>query len=122
MESGVWALTGVVAGGLLTGLLNLIQQRRTFQQEREMYLLKHSGVEIVRHLLRTTLEHSSFVERSFDALRKPIGGYTDEEIRKFLHDVGPRRRVRPDGSEWWYLLERGEERIEGLRGREEKNS
>lgn len=115
MESGIWALVGVVVGSMLTGLLNLVQQRRAFEHEKSMYLLRNSGTEMVKQLLTAMLEHRRFVERSFAALRQPIGGYSDDQVRQLLHEVGARRRTREDGSEWWYLVSREDERLERLR-------
>jgi hypothetical protein len=41
-----------------------------------------------------------------------VGGYSDEAIRQFLHEIGARRTERDDGAEeWWYLTSRQQERI-----------
>ncbi len=40
------------------------------------------------------------------------GGYSDEAIRQFLHEIGARRSERDDGAEeWWYLTSRQQERV-----------
>lgn len=112
MDAWIATLLGVVVGGSLTGLFGMLQQRRAFEHEKSMWLLKNGSAETVKSLLMAMLEHGKYVERSFDALKQPIGGYTDDQIRQMLHEVGARRVERADGSEWWYLTSRSEERIE----------
>jgi hypothetical protein len=45
-------------------------------------------------------------------LRKALGGFTDDELRKILVRAGAVRVYREDGSEWWRLLSRMDEYIE----------
>lgn len=121
MSAPFWALLGVVIGGLLGGVMNYILQAKRFAHEKEMFLLKNQSAEVVKSLLKEMLSHSSYTDRSFDALRKPIGGYSDDEVRKFLHEVSAKRIAR-DGEEWWYLIAREEERIKFLRARKAKKA
>ncbi|MEZ4412419.1 MAG: hypothetical protein R2910_05500 [Gemmatimonadales bacterium] len=106
-----WAIIGVVVGGALTGLFSYALQMRQFAHTKEMFLLRHQSREVVKGLLLDMLSHESFTDRSYAALKRPIGGYTDESIRQLLHEVGARRLERADGTEWWYLMSRGEERL-----------
>lgn len=110
MTDALWALVGVVVGCLGTGIFNLIAQGRQFRHNQEMYLFQNKATETVKGLLTEMLNHRSYVDRSFPALKAPIGGYTDDEIRQFLHEIGAKRVIRDDGSEWWYLLSRRDER------------
>jgi len=100
-----------VVGGALTGLFNMVLQRRQFSHNKEMFLLQNQSREVVKGLLLDMLNHESFTDRSFSALKRPIGGYPDGEIRLLLHEVGARRYDRADGKEWWYLIAREEERL-----------
>lgn len=66
---------------------------------------------------RKLLKHKSFVERSFDAIQKQLGGWDDEpdELRRILVRAGAVRTFRKEGDakvEWWYLLSREKERIQ----------
>src|SRR3546814_2838944 len=55
--------------------------------------------------------HKSYTDRSFLALKERIGGYSDDQIRQFLHEIGAKKTSRADGAqEWWYLASRQEER------------
>lgn len=112
MESAHWAILGVIVGSLFSGLFILLSQGRAFANEKEMYLLKNKGAEAVKKILSDMLNHRSYTDRSFSALRAAVGGYTDDQVRQFLHEVDARRTTRDEGAEeWWYLAARQEERI-----------
>ena len=111
MADAMWALIGVAVGAGITGLVNWIQQTRQFAHDREMFTLKNKSADMVKAILAEMLNHRRYVERSFEALKKSVGGYPDEAIRQFLHEIGARRTERDDGAEeWWYLTSRQQER------------
>ena len=58
------------------------------------------------------LNHKSYTDRSFETLKKHLGGFDDDELRKILVRAGAIRNYRDDGSEWWRLLSRMDEFIE----------
>ena len=64
---------------------------------------------------RHYLGHKGYTDRSFDTLKKHLGGFEDDELRKILVRAGAIRVFREDGSEWWRLLERSAEYIEKKR-------
>ncbi|SHG30886.1 hypothetical protein [Flagellimonas flava] len=116
MSDAIWALIGVVVGGLLTGWINYGLQKRQFQHNFEMFRLENQSKETVKSILTDLLWHKKFIDRSMKALKQNIGGYTEDEIRQLLHEVGAVKTTRKkDNTEWWYLKERGEERIEYLK-------
>lgn len=119
MSDAAWALAGVVVGSLATGLFNLLLQQKQFRHNKEMFRLQNQGTEIVKGFLTEMLSHRSYTDRSFAALKAPIGGYRDDEIRQLLHEVGAKKTTRDDGSEWWYLLSRQDERIAKKQARHE---
>ena len=116
MADAMWALIGVAVGAGITGLVNWIQQSRQFAHDREMFTLKSTSADMVKAILAEMLNHRRYVERSFEALKKSVGGYSDEAIRQFLHEIGARRTERDDGAEeWWYLTSRQQERVARVR-------
>jgi hypothetical protein len=110
MTDAAWALTGVIVGSIGTGFFNLLLQNKQFKHNKEMFLLQNKGTEIIKNFLTEMLSHSSYTDRSFSALKAPIGGYSEDEIRQLLHEVGAKKTSRDDGTEWWYLLSRQDER------------
>ena len=112
MSEGWWAIGGALIGAITTGAISYLLLRRQNFHEKEMFLLKNKSAENVKNLLTKMLGHKSYIDRSFDALCKPIGGYSDDEIRQFLHEVGARKFRRNNGAvEWWYLESRQKDRI-----------
>ncbi len=113
MSEGWWALGGVVIGAIASGAINLVLQGRQFAHEKEMHVLQNQSSENVKSLLTEMLSHKSYTDRSFDAIRKKVGGFTDDEIRQILHEVGAKKTARHDDmKEYWYLATREAERIE----------
>ena len=110
MTDAAWALTGVITGSIGTGLFNLLLQHKQFKHNKEMFLLQNKGTEIIKNFLTEMLSHHIYTDRSFSELKAPIGGYGDDEIRQFLHEIGAKKTSREDGTEWWYLLSRQDER------------
>src|SRR5690606_32160894 len=93
--------------------INLMLQRRQFKHEKEMHVLQNQSSENVKSLLTEMLGHKSYTDRSFDAIRRKVGGFTDDEIRQLLHEVGANKVSRNDDKkEYWYLEIREGERIE----------
>lgn len=112
MAEALWALLGVLVGTIGTGLFSLRAQTKQFAHEKEMHLLKNKGVEMVKLILIEMLNHRSYTDRSFAALKAAVGGYSDDQIRTFLHEIEAKKTSREsDPSEWWYLSARSEERI-----------
>ncbi|MFM9836405.1 MAG: hypothetical protein ACKVOA_09930 [Methylophilaceae bacterium] len=111
-ENAAWALGGVVIGGLISIFGNLIIQRRQHNHEKNMRSQENKSEDMVKSILEELLNHKSYTDRSLSALKQRIGGYSDDEIRQFLHEVGAVKTSRKnDSQEWWYLKSREKERI-----------
>lgn len=112
MTDAGWALLGVLVGAAAPGFFSWRLQSRQFEHEKEMFRLQNKSAEMVKAMLQEMLNHQSYTDRSFLALKERAGGYTDNEIRQFLHEIGARSTRRSDGTEeWWYLVSREPERI-----------
>lgn len=109
-EEAKWALIGVAVGAILTGGINYLLQLSQFKHNRDMFLMENLSKEQVKEILLDLLNHKNFTDRSFSALRKRVGGYTDDELRKMLHEVGAKKSTSRTDDEWWYLKDRAEER------------
>ena len=50
------------------------------------------------------LSHYRWVDRSFDAIRKKVVGFSDDDIKLLLHEVEAKKSTRDVGNEeWWYF-------------------
>lgn len=116
MVDAMWALVGVAVGAGITGAINWMQQTRQHAHEQEMFTLKNKSADMVKAILAEMLNHRRYVERSFDALKRAVDGYSDDAVRQFLHEIGARRTDR-DEEEWWYLASRQEERTSRIKAR-----
>ena len=74
-----------------------------------MFFLQNKSGESVKEILSNMLNHRSHIRRSFAALKKPIGGFTDDEVRQYLHELEAKKTTASDGREMWYLLSRQDE-------------
>jgi hypothetical protein len=112
MEAALWstisALLGAVVGGGISYLLNRQQLANQLRIQQETHKVEYMAEETARHFLG----HKSYTDRSFDTLRKHLGGFADDELRKILVRAGAIRVYREDGTEWWRLLSRMDEYIE----------
>ena len=114
ITAGLFGLFGVLIGGLLSWWL---------QKDRASTDLK-IALEAIKteHMAETTalyyLNHKGYTDRSFELLKKRLGGFEDDELRKILVRAGAVRYIREDGSEFWRLLSRIEEAAEKRKAKE----
>ena len=112
METAFWSTLSALLGALVGGGISWFLNRQQFQNQlrilQEQNKVEFMAEETARHFL----SHKSFTDRSFETLRKHLGGFTDDELRRILVRAGAIRVYRDDGSEWWRLLSRMDEYIE----------
>ncbi|MDA8886181.1 hypothetical protein OAD66_02530 [Bacteroidia bacterium] len=101
MDEATWALLGVVIGGFLTGVINYFLQRAQFKHNKDMFYLQNQSKEQVKEILEELLNHRRYTDRSFESIRKRIGGYSEVEIRQMLHEIGAKKSSRQDGLGEW---------------------
>ncbi len=109
----LFTLLGTLVGGLVTFAVNRQQFKHQIQALQQQYKTEFMAEETARHFL----SHKGFTDRSFEVLKKHLGGFEDDELRKILVRAGAVRTYRDDEGEWWYLLSRTGERIEKLQQR-----
>lgn len=107
METALFTLAGTVVGGLITYFL----QHQRFRQELRMLREENKTEFIAESTAKHFLNHKSYTDRSFETLKKHLGGFDDNELRKILVRAGAIRTYRDDGTEWWRLLTRMDEYI-----------
>ncbi|MEL6810642.1 MAG: hypothetical protein AAFP76_04860 [Bacteroidota bacterium] len=108
METALFTLAGTLVGGLITYLLQYQRYKHEIKVLREEHKTEFMAENTAKHFLN----HKSYTDRSFETLKKQLGGFSDDELRKILVRAGAIRTFRDDGSEWWRLLSRMDEYIE----------
>lgn len=106
-------ILGTIVGGLVTYFTQKAQLRNEILKIREENRTEFQAEQTVMHFL----SHKNYTDRSFDTLKKHLGGFEDDELRKILVRAGAIRTYRDDGSEWWRLLSRMDEYIASKKGK-----
>jgi hypothetical protein len=102
VTSGLFALGGVLVGGLLSWWLQKGRAASDLAIALEAVKTEHMAEKTAQHYL----SHKGYRDRSFILLSKRLGGFEDNELRKILVRAGAVRYMRADGTEWWRLLSR----------------
>ena len=108
-----------LAGTLLGGAISYFTQYQRFRQELKILREEHKTEFMAESTVKHFLNHKSFTDRSFETIKKQLGGFEDDELRKILVRAGAIRNYREDGSEWWRLLSRMDEYIDKVSGRQQ---
>ncbi len=108
MKTALFTLAGTLIGGLISYLLQYQRYKHDLKVLREENKTEFMAEFTAKHFLN----HKLYTDRSFDTLKKHLGGFEDNELRKILVRAGAIRTIRDDGSEWWRLLSRMDEFIE----------
>ena len=109
----IFTLLGTLIGGVVTFAINRQQFKHQINALHEEHKTEFMAETTARHFL----SHNSYTDRSFDVLVKHLGGFDEDELRKILVRAGAVREYHSDGSEWWYLLSREDERIANFKNR-----
>jgi hypothetical protein len=101
----------VVAGlvalvvAVITTVAGFYVQRDKLRQElRTEFMAEQAIVQL--------LNHSTWNLRSFQTIRRHVGGFEDDELRRLLVRSGALRFTGKDGSEVWGLRERNKHLLE----------
>lgn len=119
MQSSIVALSallGTVVGGLISYFLQKQKNNHDVEMLREEYKTEFMAENTVKHFL----SHKQYTDRSFEVLRKHLGGFEDDELRKILVRAGAIRTLEGDGEKW-RLLERNTEYINKQRAKKGKD-
>ena len=100
--SGIFGILGVLIGGLLSWWLQKDRASTDLQIALEAVKTEHMAERAARHFL----SHKGYTDRSFELIRKRLGGFDGDDLRRLLVRAGAVRYIREDGSEWWRLIER----------------
>lgn len=118
MDKEIWGIIGIVLGFLGKALIDLILSRRLHESKEKMYRLENLDKENAKAILSAMLNHRKFTSRNFDTLKKRIGGFTDDKIRRMLMEIEAQKLSNPkDNKEKWIL----KDRIKELDTRANKN-
>lgn len=98
-------------GAAVGGTIALITARQHHRSQLEILKAQHKTEFMAEETARHFLLHKGYTDRSFELIKRHLGGFNDDELRKILVRAGAIRVFREDGSEWWSLLERQDEKL-----------
>ncbi len=113
--TGLFGVGGVLVGGVVTWLLQKDRVSADLRIALEAVKTEHMAEQAVRYFL----SHKGYTDRSFDLIKKRIGGFKEDQLRRLLVRAGAVRFFRKDGSEWWRLIERQDEAIAKVKAKTE---
>ncbi|MGS2718452.1 hypothetical protein ACVBE9_09785 [Eionea flava] len=97
MDKEIYGIIGLVLGAFLKLIFDIIKLK--IQHHHEGSQSYDPAEENVKNLLIEMLNHKNHIDRSFNALKGKIGGYSEDEIRRLLMAVGAQQaRGKTDGS------------------------
>ncbi len=93
-------LTAVITS-VITALLTsmgtfIIQERRLRTELRTQFMAEEAA--------KTLLQNERWKKRSFDEIKKRLGGFGDDDLRKILVRAGAVRFEDLEGKELWGLI------------------
>jgi hypothetical protein len=112
MDASLWSSLSALLGAGVGGGISYLLNRQQFANQLRLARENHRTEFMAEETARAFLSHKGFTDRSFETLRKHLGGFEDDELRKILVRAGAMRIYREDGSEWWRLISRMDEFIE----------
>ncbi len=92
-------MLGTILVAAFTGYVTFrIQEHRLRHELRTEFMAEQA--------VRELLSEEQWKKRSFGAIKKRVGGFEDNELRKILVRSGAVRFEREDGEELWGLISR----------------
>lgn len=89
---------------LITGLITFAVQERKLKTELRTEFMAEQAA-------KSLLENDKWKKRSFDAIKKRLGGFDDNELRKILVRAGAISFEDSSGKEMWGLISRNKEEL-----------
>ena len=96
-------VTSIVTA-LITGIVTFAVQERKLKSEFHTEFMAEQAI-------KSLLETEKWKKRGFSAIKKRIGGFDDEELRRLLVRAGAVRFEASDDTELWGLISRNKDDV-----------
>jgi hypothetical protein len=103
MDAVVSAVVALVVAAVTTGATFRLQENRLRLELRTQFMAEEA--------IRLLLQHERWQQRSFDVMKRHIGGFDDESLRQLLVRAGALRFEGKQGEELWGLRDRNLDRL-----------
>lgn len=96
-------ITAIITS-IITSIVTIYLQNKKLEAEFRTQFMAETA-------LKSLLSNEKWKKRSFDEIKKRIGGFEDEELRKILVRSGAIRFYTSENDELWGLISRNLEDI-----------
>jgi hypothetical protein len=93
-----------IVTALITGLVTFAVQERKLRTELRTEFMAEQAA-------RALLEHEKWRKRSFEEIKKRLGGFDDDELRKILVRAGAVAFEGENGRELWGLISKNKDKL-----------
>lgn len=101
----IYEFLGTIVTAAVTGYITFRIQERRLKQELKTEFM-------VEKVIKDLLSQELWKKRNFSEIRKRLGGFSDDELRKLLVRAGAVRfEKRNSGEELWGLMSRNKEEL-----------
>jgi hypothetical protein len=112
IDPNILAALSALSGAIVGGLISYFLQKDKNKHELEMLQENNKTEFMAENTAKHYLGHKGYTDRSFEVLKKHLGGFEEDELRKILVRAGAIRIYKDDGTEMWRLLSRSKENAE----------
>ena len=106
METAIFTLIGVILGSLVSGAVTYHLQKQRFEQELKIKQEEFKTEFMAENTIKHFLNDETFSDRTFLTLKKHLGGFEDDELRKLLVRSGVICVRNKKNEELWTLLKK----------------
>jgi hypothetical protein len=96
-------ITSAITAVVTALLMFLVQERKLRTELRTEFMAEQAA--------KSLLENERWAKRSFAEIKKRLGGFEDDELRKILVRAGAARFEGADGKELWGLISRNRSEV-----------
>lgn len=104
METFFFTSLGVVLGSLTSGIVTYCLQKQRFEQELKIKQEEFKTEFVAENTIKHFLNDKKYSDRRFTTLKKHLGGFEDNELRKLLVRSGAICIRNEKEEEFWTLL------------------
>lgn len=113
----VTALIGMAAAAL-TSIAAYFIQRSALHRQFDMDEAEIRTRFMAEQVAKSLLSQKTYKKRSLGAIRRRLGGFEDNALRRILVRAGAVRFIAKDGTEYWGLIEKNADALTTQKERE----
>jgi hypothetical protein len=104
-------MAAVLISGGVAFIVSIVSVFGTSRLQAERLRTELRTQFMAEEAIRQLLLHDEWRQRSFTAVKRRVGGFSDDELRQLLVRAGALRFEGSDGDELWGLRERNQDRL-----------